>query len=173
VKKFFALSLVFAVALFAASASAQVPFNSPSATAIIAVNATIQQSASILLSANSINFNVLDPSKNTDGDKSVSITGKVAVAKGHGVFMTLWSSELTGKNDGGVIPAAYVLGKTAGAATFTPIDTTAAYTPIGFYAAGGNLKQDVSTTLSLQLAPVPTYVPDQYTGTVTVMLQVL
>jgi len=169
-KSLFILGLL---CLSAAVASAQVPFNSPTASATIAVHATVQQSASILLSANSINFNVLDASKTTDGDKSISVTGKVAVAKGHGVFMTFISSDLIGVNDGKTIPANLVWGKTAGATSFAPIDSTAYYTPIGFYAAAGNLNQDASTTLALQLQPVPTAVPDQYSGAVTITLQVL
>jgi hypothetical protein len=172
---------LFVVALFALSAmvaSAQVPFNTPTASATIAVHATIQQSASIVLSANSVNFNVIDPTVATDGDKSINVVSKVSMAKGHGASMEIGSTDLVAMGGAGNIPAKNLLAKTSQSAGYFPLDNDPAMNAIlAINTNGGALlnatPSGLSTSLSFQLAPVPTFVPDQYSGTVTLILYVL
>lgn len=173
-----AVFAILVLALSVVSSSAQIAFNAPTASATIAVNATIQQSASLTLSGNVVNFNVLDATAPTNGDKSITVTSKVSIAKGHGATMEIGSSDLVGLNGGGTIPARLISYKTGQSAGFNPLDNDPAMNAIlAINTNSGALLNatpaGLSTPLSFQLAPVPTYVPDQYTGTVTVILFVL
>jgi hypothetical protein len=172
-KSLFVLALLGFSAVFA---TGQVPFNSPTASASIAVKATIQQSLSVLLSSNAINFDVQDAAKPTNGDTAVTIQGNASMAKNHGFYLTIYSTDLTGVNDGQVIPASLLLAKTTGAQGFSPLSNGAwNYDPLSISASKGILNQTagLSTSLSLQLSPVPNYVPDVYAGTVTILAQVM
>jgi hypothetical protein len=169
---------IFALALSTACASAQIAFNTPTATATIAVNATIQQSASLTLSGNSVNFNVLDATVPTNGDKAITVTSKVSIAKGHAATMEIGSTDLVGLNGGGTIPAELISYKTGVSLGFNPLYNDPAMN--GILAINTNsgallnaTPAGLTTPISFQLAAVPTYVPDQYTGTVTIILFVL
>ena len=169
--------MLFAVALltvFATAAAASAPsFNTASSSNVITVNATIQQSASCSLTASEINFNVTDPKVATNGDQTVGINCLANIRKGGSASMTIWSSDLLAAGGGVSIPAASVLGQTTGAQGFTSLGYGAwNYDPMTYVAAQGLNGVALNTILALQLAPVPTAVPDQYTGTVTVLLQV-
>jgi hypothetical protein len=172
-------NLIIAVLLLVGTvAFAQVPFNSPIANATINVKATVQQSAAIILSANSVLFNVQDASVSTDGDKAISVVSKVSIAKGHGAVMEIGSTNLTGVGDGQVIPAALLAYKTTQSAGFNPLDNDPAMNAILAINtnSGGLLNATpagLATNLTFKLAPVPTYNPDVYSGTVTLVLQVL
>ncbi len=165
---------VLALLCFTASAFAKAPdFNTPSDSKVITVNATIQQSVSCTLSGTEINFNVTNPNVATNGDQTVGINCVANLKKGGTAFMTIWSSDLLAAGGGASIPAASVLGQTADAKSFTSLGYGAwNYDPLTYSAAQGLNGVALNTTLALQLAPVPQAVPDQYTGTVTVLMQV-
>jgi hypothetical protein len=160
---------------FATAAYAKAPdFTQQNWSQNITVNATIQQSVSCQLGATEINFNVSNPSAETLADTTASISCTASVAKGHSAFITITSSDLIGAKDGMQIPANLVWGKSTGAADFRPLDSTAYYTPVAMTASAGTLNlAGLNTTMSFKLKPVAAFVPDQYTGTVTVLVQVV
>jgi hypothetical protein len=172
-KSLFAIALPFVFA--AAAVAGPVAFNTPSDSKVITVNATIQQSVSCTLTASEVNFNVTDPSVATNGDTSVGINCKASLAKGHNAVMSIASSDLIGALDGKHIPAAAILGATNNTqgAYYTLDPGQGGFYPFGLYANNGGVSGETGgITLSLQLAPDATRTPDQYTGTVTVLMQV-
>jgi hypothetical protein len=172
-KSLFAIALLVAFTTVAFAAAPK--FNTPSDTKVITVNATIQQSVSCTLSGSEINFNVTDPSAATNGDTSVDINCKASLAKGHNAVMSIASSDLVGSLDGRHIPAAAVLGATNNTqGQYYTLDANqGGYYPFALTANNGGVSGETGgITLSLQLAGDSTRTPDQYTGTVTVLMQV-
>ncbi len=172
-KKFLVLSAILTLGLFAVSATAQVAFTTASAAPqTIIVNATIQQSASLSLSGNFINFDVVNPAVPTIGN-GITVTGTVSMAKGHNAFFSLDCTDLIGKEAGNVIPSYLILMSTSHGAADAPVVNFGNYWYTTPAAAVGSIGQSLVEPLSFKLAPVPSYKPDQYQGVMTVTLQVV
>jgi hypothetical protein len=165
--------VIIAVVMFlGAFAAAQVQFNQPSASAIINVNATIQQSASIVLDKTVINFDVTDPKVVTNGGDVVA-TGTVSMAKGHYAEFVIEGGELHGSKDGGTIADhIYVAAPAGGNPTPQQVNVGGLYYSLN-YAASGVIGQKLLFPMTFTLAPVEGFVPDQYSGTVTITLYVV
>lgn len=167
-KKVFA---IFALVLFVGTfAAAQVPFTQTQASAVINVNATIQQSASIVLDKGVVNFDVKNAKLVTDGG-TVTATGTVSLAKGHYAEFVIDGGPLVGSKDGGTIEDhIYVV---AGVnPTPQQLNLGGLYYDL-FIAPNGVLGQTLKFPMTFTLAPVEDFVPDQYSGNITVTLYVV
>jgi hypothetical protein len=159
--------------LFGTFATAQVAFTTATAAPqTIVVNATIQPSASLALSGNVINFDVQNPTVPTVGN-SINVTGTVNMHKGGNAFFALDCTDLVGKEAGNVIPSTFILMTTAHGATDSPLVPFGNYWYTSPAATNGSIGEQMVEPLSFKLAPVPNFMPDQYTGTMTVTLQVI
>ena len=165
---------IFALAISAACASAQViPYaTATAAPQTIIVNATIQPSASLTLSGGFLNFNVVNPAVKTPGNP-ITVTGTVSMHKGGNAFFSMDCTDLQGKETGNVIPSTFILLTTAHGSADAPMVNFGNYWYTSPAAAAGSIGQQIVEPLGFNLAPVPTFKPDQYTGVITVTLQVV
>jgi hypothetical protein len=171
-----------AAALLAASASAQV-LNS--AAKPIALNATLSQSLSVSLSGNAVNFNLTAGSGTNPGSTSITATTSwtlnqlVALVSVYAFFSSSTAALTNGAGDN--IPSAdFQISDNGGA--FTALTSTA---PFGGANAGLTLGQTLiilfnekgSRTdvmnFNINLAPLPTLPPGNYTGTLTIQAQAI
>jgi hypothetical protein len=175
-------SLALAAALLAASARAQVV---NSAAKPIALNATLNQSLSVSLSGNAVNFNLTAGSASNPGSTLITATTSwtlnqlIAVVSVYAFFSNSTAALTNGA--GNNIPSAdFQISDNGGA--FTALTSTA---PFGGANAGLTLGQTLillfnekgSRTdvmnFNINLAPLPTLPPGNYTGTLTIQAQAI
>jgi hypothetical protein len=166
-----AVFAIFALAISAACASAQVAWSSYNLNQTINLKAQINQTAS-LSCPGSVFFDVKDAAVPTNGDAAVNCTAIVSLHKGGSASYTVANSALTGTESGNVIPVNYIWVKTNLSQSYGPTD--GGFYPLSYGPpSGATVNHDMSLVFSFQLQPVPTFVPDIYTGTATIMLQVI
>jgi hypothetical protein len=175
-------SLALAATLFAATASAQVV---NSAAKPIALNATLSQSLSVSLSGNAVNFNLVAGSPNNPGSTTITATTSwtlnqlIALVSVY-AFFTSSTAALTDGAGNNIPSADFQISDNGGA--FTALTNTA---PFGGANAGLTLGQSLiflfnekgSRTdvmkFNINLAPLPTLPPGNYTGTLTIQAQAI
>ncbi len=139
-----------------------------SKSATLTVNATIPESLSLGLDKSIINFDVTNVNAPTTSADTTTMTITAAVSNIHSVkgFMTF--AGLTGIKSGKLIPADRLFVQAAGVTSgFVPVTST----PISV--GGGFVSTTVSSVLTFQLAAVPTFYPDTYTGDVIITVQII
>ena len=176
-------SLALAATLFAATASAQVV---NSAAKPIALNAVLNQSLSVNLSGNAVNFNLVAGSPNNSGSTSITATTSWTLNQLIGLVSVyaFFSSSTAALTDGAGnnIPSAdFQISDNGGA--FTALTSTA---PFGGANAGMTVGQSLIIFLfnakgsrtdvmkfNINLAPLPALPPGNYTGTLTIQAQAI
>jgi hypothetical protein len=176
------LSLALAATLFAASASAQVV---NSAAKPIALNAVLNQSLSVSLSGNAVNFNLVAGSANNPGSTTITATTSwtlnqlIALVSVY-AFFTSSTAALTDGAGNNIPSADFQISNNGGA--FTALTNTA---PFGAANAGMTLGQSLiflfnekgSRTdvmkFNINLSPLPALPPGDYTGTLTIQAQAI
>jgi hypothetical protein len=175
-------SLALAATLFAIPARAQVV---NSAAKPIALNAVLNQSLSVSLSGNAVNFNLTAGSANNPGSTTITATTSwtlnqlVALVSVYAFFSS--STAALSNGAGNNIPSAdFQISDNGGA--FTALTNTA---PFGGANAGMTLGQSLillfnekgSRTdvmnFNINLAPLPALPPGNYTGTLTIQAQAI
>jgi hypothetical protein len=162
---------ILCLALFAAGAFAQHGYQTYNLNQSVQLTAQIDQTAS-LSCPGAVFFDVKDPSVATNGDQDVHCTAKVSLHRGGVAAYSMSNTVLTGTESGGVIPADLIWAKTNLSAGYGPVDGSGFY-PLTFAPTAGTLNHEMDLTFTFQLQPVPTFAPDIYTGTATILLQVV
>ena len=176
-----AAALALAATMLAISAHAQVR---NSAASPIALNAVLNQSLTVTLSGNAVNFNLVAGSANNLGSTTITATTSWTLTQTIGVvslyaYFTSSTSALT-DGAGHFIPSSsFQLSDNGGA--FNPLTSTVPFgganagVPVSYTLILGNNKSSRTDIMkfNINLSPLPSLPPGNYTGTLTVQAQAI
>jgi hypothetical protein len=174
-------ALVLAATMLALPARAQVR---NSAASPIALNAVLNQSLTVTLSGNAVNFTLAAGNANNPGSTTITATTSWTLTQTIGTvslfaYFTSATSALT-DGAGHFIPSSsFQLSNNGGA--FNPLTNTVPFgganagLPVSYTLILGNNQSSRTDTMkfNINLSPLPTLAPGTYTGTLTIQAQAI